>query len=94
MSYEKSLQGFSNAMDKVIKEVAPPRFLGRNKCPYCKEYLADDEHLILRKDWAYDDIPNPDTGKVEEVMCSVCYQNWTDEENSKHIEPENAIDDW
>ena len=43
MDNEKALQGFSNAMDKAINKVTEPSFLGRNKCPACKEFLSDDE---------------------------------------------------
>ena len=96
MDNEKALQGFSNAMDKVIKEVAPPSFLGRNYCHACQNYLSDDEELILKKDWAYDmvTVKNPHTGKDLEVMCSTCHEEWTNELTSKYVEPNNAIDDW
>ena len=95
MSYEKSLQGFANSMDKVIKEVSPPSFLGRNYCPACQNYLSDDEELILKKDWAYAvKVINPHTGKELEVMCNSCHDEWTNELNSKYVEPDNAIDDW
>ena len=95
MDNEKALQGFSNAMDKVIKEVAPPSFLGRNYCHACQNYLSDDEELILKKDWAYDiKVINPHTNKELEVMCSTCHEEWTNELTSKYVEPNNAIDDW
>ena len=95
MSYEKSLQGFSDGMDKAINKITEPSFLGRNFCPACQNYLSDDEELILKKDWAYDiKVINPHTNKELEVMCSTCHEEWTNELNSKYVEPNDAIDDW
>ena len=95
MSYEKSLQGFSDGMDKAINKITEPSFLGRNYCPACQNYLSDDEELILKKDWAYDiKVINPHTNKELEVMCSTCHEEWTNELTSKYVEPNNAIDDW
>ena len=86
MDNEKALQGFSNAMDKVIKEVAPPSFLGRNYCHACQNYLSDDEEMILKEDWAYDmiEVKDPDTGKEIIAMCNVCHDEWTNELNGKY----------
>ena len=90
MSYEKSLQGFSDGMDKAINKITEPSFLGRNYCPACQNYLSDDEELILKKDWAYDmvEVKNPRTGKNLEVMCTTCHDEWTNELTSKYVEPE------